>query len=136
MRARELVASSGAVPRRHPNDEITELNIPTATPLVYEFDDAQEPIAAGRVAPLQGRYLGDQAAIRARIEASGVTGRPPVACVLRQGGAPPPSVHPLAGVALWSASPRATCKIRSCSGARRRRPVMASGTDATRTGAI
>ena len=28
------------------------------------------------------------------------------------------------------------CKIRSCSGARRRRPVMASGTDATRTGAI
>uniref|UniRef100_A0A7S3ZYP2 Phosphoglycerate mutase n=2 Tax=Pelagomonas calceolata TaxID=35677 RepID=A0A7S3ZYP2_9STRA len=52
-----------------PNDEITELNIPTATPLVYEFDDAQEPIPQpDAIAPLQGRYLGDQAAIRARIE--------------------------------------------------------------------
>jgi len=52
-----------------PNDEITELNIPTATPLVYEFDDAQEPIPQkDAIAPLQGRYLGDQDAIRARIE--------------------------------------------------------------------
>ena len=52
-----------------PNDQITELNIPTATPLVYEFDDAQEPIPQkDAIAPLQGRYLGDQEAIRARIE--------------------------------------------------------------------
>ena len=51
------------------NDDITELNIPTATPLVYEFDDAQEPIPQkDAIAPLQGRYLGDQEAIRARIE--------------------------------------------------------------------
>ena len=40
-----------------------------ATPLVYEFDDAQEPIPQkDAIAPLQGRYLGDQEAIRARIE--------------------------------------------------------------------
>ena len=40
-----------------------------ATPLVFEFDDAQEPIPQkDAIAPLQGRYLGDQDAIRARIE--------------------------------------------------------------------
>lgn len=50
-------------------DEITELNIPTATPLVYELDDNMKPIPhADAIAPLQGRYLGNQDAIRARIE--------------------------------------------------------------------
>jgi len=50
-------------------DEITELNIPTATPLVYELDDDMKPIPSDeRIAPLQGRYVGDIEAIRARIE--------------------------------------------------------------------
>jgi len=49
--------------------EIAELNIPTGTPLIYELDDDLKPIPqAGAFAPLQGRYLGDQDAIRARIE--------------------------------------------------------------------
>ena len=49
--------------------EISELNIPTGTPLVYELDDDLKPIPqVGAIAPLQGRYLGDQDAIRARIE--------------------------------------------------------------------
>ena len=48
---------------------IAELNIPTGTPLVYELDDNLKPIPQkGAIAPLQGRYLGDQDAIRARIE--------------------------------------------------------------------
>eukprot|EP00980_Cylindrotheca_fusiformis_P030900 scaffold25607_cov142-Cylindrotheca_fusiformis.AAC.4 len=48
---------------------IAELNIPTGTPLVYELDDDLNPIPQeGAIAPLQGRYLGDQDAIRARIE--------------------------------------------------------------------
>ena len=48
---------------------ISELNIPTGTPLVYELDDDLKPIPQeGAIAPLQGRYLGDQDAIRARIE--------------------------------------------------------------------
>ena len=51
------------------SDEITGLNIPTAIPLVYELDDDMRPIKQeGAIAPLQGRYLGDQEAIRARIE--------------------------------------------------------------------
>ncbi|KAL9186622.1 hypothetical protein ACHAXT_005860 [Thalassiosira profunda] len=50
-------------------DEIAELNIPTGTPLVYELDDDLKPIPQeGAFAPLNGRYLGDQDAIRARIE--------------------------------------------------------------------
>jgi len=49
--------------------EIAELNIPTGTPLVYQLDDNLKPIPQdGAIAPLQGRYLGDQDAIRARIE--------------------------------------------------------------------
>jgi len=52
-----------------PEDVIAELNIPTGTPLVYELDDDMKPIPQeGAIAPLQGRYLGDQDAIRARIE--------------------------------------------------------------------
>jgi 2,3-bisphosphoglycerate-dependent phosphoglycerate mutase len=48
---------------------IAELNIPTGTPLVYELDDDFKPIPQpGAIAPLQGRYLGDQEAIKARIE--------------------------------------------------------------------
>ncbi|CAB9509837.1 3-bisphosphoglycerate-dependent phosphoglycerate mutase [Seminavis robusta] len=48
---------------------ISELNIPTGTPLIYELDDNLKPIPQeGAIAPLQGRYLGDQDAIRARIE--------------------------------------------------------------------
>jgi len=51
-------------------DEICHLNIPTGTPLVYELDETTlQPIPQeGAMAPLQGRYLGDQDAIRARIE--------------------------------------------------------------------
>mmetsp|Transcript_20960 Transcript_20960/g.29586 ORF Transcript_20960/g.29586 Transcript_20960/m.29586 type:complete len:285 (+) Transcript_20960:73-927(+) len=48
---------------------IAELNIPTGTPLVYELDENLKPIPQeGAIAPLQGRYVGDQDAIRARIE--------------------------------------------------------------------
>mmetsp|Transcript_2572 Transcript_2572/g.3644 ORF Transcript_2572/g.3644 Transcript_2572/m.3644 type:complete len:287 (-) Transcript_2572:214-1074(-) len=48
---------------------IAELNIPTGTPLVYELDDDLNVIpSAEGMAPLRGRYLGDQDAIRARIE--------------------------------------------------------------------
>ena len=50
-------------------DVIAELNIPTGTPLVYELDDDLKPIPQeGAFSPLTGRYLGDQDAIRARIE--------------------------------------------------------------------
>lgn len=50
-------------------ETIAELNIPTGTPLVYELDDDLKPIPqSGAISPLQGRYLGDQDAIRARIE--------------------------------------------------------------------
>ncbi|EJK69747.1 hypothetical protein THAOC_08963 [Thalassiosira oceanica] len=50
-------------------DVIAELNIPTGTPLIYELDDDLKPIPQeGAIAPLSGRYLGDQDAIRARIE--------------------------------------------------------------------
>jgi 2,3-bisphosphoglycerate-dependent phosphoglycerate mutase len=36
---------------------------------VYELDDDMKPIPqAGAIAPLQGRYLGDQEKILARIE--------------------------------------------------------------------
>ncbi|KAL7556470.1 hypothetical protein ACA910_006182 [Epithemia clementina (nom. ined.)] len=48
---------------------IAELNIPTGTPLIYELDDNLKPIPqANAIAPLTGRYLGDQEAIKARIE--------------------------------------------------------------------
>jgi len=51
-----------------PESEITELNIPTAVPLVYELDENLKPIPhPDAIAPLQGRYLGDQEAIKARI---------------------------------------------------------------------
>lgn len=48
---------------------IAELNIPTGTPLIYELDEDLKPIPQeNAIAPLTGRYLGDQEAIRARIE--------------------------------------------------------------------
>ena len=48
---------------------IAELNIPTGAPLVYELDDNLKPIPSkDAIAPLQGRYLGDQNDIRARIQ--------------------------------------------------------------------
>lgn len=55
-------------------NELTLLLISTfdgliGTPLIYELDDDLKPIPQpGAIAPLQGRYLGDQDAIRARIE--------------------------------------------------------------------
>eukprot|EP00594_Rhizosolenia_setigera_P016237 CAMPEP_0178955402 /NCGR_PEP_ID=MMETSP0789-20121207/9581_1 /TAXON_ID=3005 /ORGANISM="Rhizosolenia setigera, Strain CCMP 1694" /LENGTH=283 /DNA_ID=CAMNT_0020637021 /DNA_START=110 /DNA_END=961 /DNA_ORIENTATION=+ len=49
--------------------EIAELNIPTGTPLVYQLDEDLKPIPQeGAIAPLQGKYLGDLEAVRARIE--------------------------------------------------------------------
>jgi|Transcript_6333 2,3-bisphosphoglycerate-dependent phosphoglycerate mutase len=48
---------------------ISELNIPTGIPLVYELDDDLKVIPSPTaIAPVQGHYLGDQDAIRARIE--------------------------------------------------------------------
>jgi 2,3-bisphosphoglycerate-dependent phosphoglycerate mutase len=48
---------------------IAGLNIPTGTPLVYELDEDMNVIpSSDGLAPLRGRYLGDQDAIRARIE--------------------------------------------------------------------
>jgi 2,3-bisphosphoglycerate-dependent phosphoglycerate mutase len=50
-------------------DAITELNIPTGVPLVYELDDDMRPIPhKDAIAPLQGRYLGNLEEVRARIE--------------------------------------------------------------------
>lgn len=49
--------------------EIAELNIPTGVPLVYELDENLKPIPhKDSIAPLKGRYIGNQADIRARIE--------------------------------------------------------------------
>eukprot|EP01041_Mallomonas_annulata_P006347 gene6347-12835_t len=48
---------------------ISELNIPTAAPLVYELDDNLKPIPQkDAIGPLSGRYLGNQADILARIQ--------------------------------------------------------------------
>jgi len=52
-----------------PESMIAELNIPTAVPLVYELDENLKPIPhKDAIAPLTGRYIGNQADIRARIE--------------------------------------------------------------------
>lgn len=49
--------------------DITGLNIPTGVPLVYSLDADLKPIAhPDAIAPLSGRYVGDQADIRARIK--------------------------------------------------------------------
>ncbi len=52
------------------SEEITELNIPTGIPLIYELDDNLKPIPhADAIAPLSGRYLGDKNEIMQRIGA-------------------------------------------------------------------
>lgn len=49
-------------------DVITGLNIPTGVPLVYDLDEDFRPVAHMQaIAPLTGRYLGDQEAIKAKI---------------------------------------------------------------------
>jgi 2,3-bisphosphoglycerate-dependent phosphoglycerate mutase len=51
-------------------DDITGLNIPTGVPLIYELDEDMKPIKQkDAIFPLQGRYLGDQAEVNARIGA-------------------------------------------------------------------
>jgi 2,3-bisphosphoglycerate-dependent phosphoglycerate mutase len=51
-------------------DEITGLNIPTGVPLVYELDEDLKPIPhPDAIAPLSGRYLGNQEEIQQRIGA-------------------------------------------------------------------
>mmetsp|Transcript_10341 Transcript_10341/g.22997 ORF Transcript_10341/g.22997 Transcript_10341/m.22997 type:complete len:257 (-) Transcript_10341:1153-1923(-) len=51
-------------------DDITGLNIPTGVPLVYELDEDLKPIAhPDCIAPLSGRYLGNQEEVRNRIGA-------------------------------------------------------------------
>lgn len=52
-----------------PENVITELNIPTAVPLVYELDENLRPIPQAKTtfSPLSGRYLGNQDEILARI---------------------------------------------------------------------
>jgi 2,3-bisphosphoglycerate-dependent phosphoglycerate mutase len=49
--------------------DITELNIPTGFPLVYDLDDQLQPVEPG------GRYLGDPAALKAAIEGVANQGR-------------------------------------------------------------
>ena len=49
---------------------ICDLNIPTGVPLVYELDENLKPIPSkDAIAPLTGRYVGDQAEIQQRIGA-------------------------------------------------------------------
>jgi 2,3-bisphosphoglycerate-dependent phosphoglycerate mutase len=51
------------------DEVIAGLNIPTGVPLVYELDDNLKPVPhEDAIAPLSGRYLGDQEAIKAKIE--------------------------------------------------------------------
>jgi len=58
-----------------PEDEITELEIPTGTPLVYHLDEDLKPIKAdAAIAPLSGVFLGDQEAVaKARQEVADQT---------------------------------------------------------------
>lgn len=51
-----------------PEDSITGLNIPTGVPLVYDLDENFKPVPhADAIAPLTGRYVGNQEEIKARI---------------------------------------------------------------------
>ncbi len=64
---RSRLSDPRPLPHRH--HSIVELNIPTGVPLVYELDDNLKPIPQkGAIAPLTGRYLGNQEEIRQRIE--------------------------------------------------------------------
>jgi 2,3-bisphosphoglycerate-dependent phosphoglycerate mutase len=48
--------------------DITELNIPTGVPLHYELDDDLKPVPhKDAIAPLSGRYIGNQEDIKKRI---------------------------------------------------------------------
>ena len=53
-----------------PESVISDLNIPTGVPLIYELDEKSLEVIpqADAIAPLKGRYLGDQENIRARIQ--------------------------------------------------------------------
>lgn len=52
------------------SDEILGLNIPTGVPLVYELDENLQPIPhPDAIAPLKGRYVGNQEEVRNRIGA-------------------------------------------------------------------
>jgi len=52
-----------------PEDVIANLNIPTGVPLVYDLDANLKPVPhKDAIAPLTGRYVGDQEDIRRRIE--------------------------------------------------------------------
>lgn len=49
--------------------DICELNVPTGVPLVYDLDADMKPVKhQDAIAPLQGYYLGDLEAIRAKIQ--------------------------------------------------------------------
>jgi len=50
-------------------EEIAGLNIPTGVPLIYKLDENLHPIPQkDAIAPLKGKYLGNQENIKARIE--------------------------------------------------------------------
>jgi len=60
------------------DDAIPAVNIPTGVPLVYELDEDLQPVGE-RVAwtgGLRGRYLGDQAEVRTKVEAVAAQGSP------------------------------------------------------------
>jgi 2,3-bisphosphoglycerate-dependent phosphoglycerate mutase len=59
------------------DDAITRLNVPTGVPLVYSLDETTLEPVGERVAwagGVRGRYLGDEAEVRARIEAVAAQG--------------------------------------------------------------
>ena len=57
------------------DDDITELNIPTGNPLVYELDGQMRPITQpGALAPLSGRYLDPDAAAAGAAEVAAQAG--------------------------------------------------------------
>jgi 2,3-bisphosphoglycerate-dependent phosphoglycerate mutase len=57
------------------DDDISELNIPTGNPLVYELDDELRPIGqSGALAPLSGRYLDAEAAAEGAAEVAAQAG--------------------------------------------------------------
>jgi 2,3-bisphosphoglycerate-dependent phosphoglycerate mutase len=86
-----------------PEDVITELNIPTGVPLLYELDDNLRPIKQqDAIAPLNGRYLGNQEEIRNRILGVKVPSSPSLSCVPRSHSHPTPALSSLALFLLTS----------------------------------
>lgn len=52
-----------------PEDKITGVDIPTGVPLVYTLDDDMKPLPQeGAAAPLAGKYLVDEAALKAKVD--------------------------------------------------------------------